>query len=210
MCEDDDPPDEGVRSRAWARVVHSARTPEACLDSGPRRVLVARAIADHALTLTRVGDVRRLVARAVREQRCSIHALRTELEAGPRNGSALLRQVLDEVQAGAASAPEAEAAKILRAAGVPPFEQNAVIRLPNGRSYVADVLWRALRAILGIDSVEYHLDPADWRRTLDRHLHLTTMGYSVVHRPPSVLRDPPTFVAEIRAWLSSLAAERPA
>jgi hypothetical protein len=47
--------------------------------------------------------------------------------------------------------------------------------------------------------VEYHLDPADWRRTLDRHLRLTTMGYSVVHRPPSVLRDPPTFVAEIRA-----------
>jgi hypothetical protein len=179
------------------------------MDSGPRRVVVARAVADHALTLARVGDVRQLVARAVREQRCSIRALRTELEAGPRNGSALLRQVLDEVEAGATSAPEAEAAKILRAAGVPPFEQNAVIRLPNGRYFIADLLWRALRAILEIDSVEYHLDPADWRRTMDRHLHLTTLGYSVVHRPPSALRDPARFAADIGAWLATLAA-RPA
>jgi hypothetical protein len=204
------PRERGVRSCAWVRVIHSARTPEPRLDSGPRRVEVARAVADHALTLGRIDDVREVVAWSVREQWCSIAELKGELDAGPRNGSALFRQALQEVDAGAASAPEAEAARILRAAGVAPFEQNSVIRLPNGSSYVADLLWRALRAILEIDSVEYHLNPADWRRTMDRHLALSTLGYSVVHRPPSALRDPARFAAEIGAWLANLRAARSA
>jgi hypothetical protein len=204
------PRDEGVRSLAWVRVIHSSRPLDPSLDAGPRRVLVPRAVADHALTVPRLDGVRQLVARAVRDQGCTVAQLRAELEAGPRNGSALLRQALDEVDAGAASAPEAEAARILRAAGVPPFEQNVVIRLPNGQQYVADFLWRALKAILEIDSVEYHLDPVDWRRTMDRHLALSTLGFSVVHRPPSAVKQQSRFAAEIDAWLTNLRIARSA
>jgi hypothetical protein len=54
--------------------------------------------------------------------------------------------------------------------------------------------------------VEYHLDPAEWRRTLDRHLELTTLGYSVVHRPPSAVRDPERFGTETLAWPATCAA----
>jgi very-short-patch-repair endonuclease len=122
----------------------------------------------------------------------------------------LLRQALVEMSAGAASAPEARAARILRRAGVAAFEQNAVILLPGGGHYVADFLWRALRAILEIDSVEYHFDPVAWRRTMDRHLVLTTLGHSVIHRPPSALRDEHRFAADITAWLASRAASQPA
>ena len=204
------PRQAGVRSLAWVRVSHSGRTPERSLESGPRRVETARAVADLALTLMQLDDVRDLVARVIREQRCKVDHLVRELETGPRRGSALLRQALTEVGAGAASAPEAEAADILRRAGVPPFEQNAVIRLPDGRSYVADFLWRDLRAILEIDSVEYNFDPADWRRTLDRHMELTTLGFSVVHRPPSALRDRRRFATDVRTWLVGLAAARTA
>jgi hypothetical protein len=200
----------GVRSLAWVRTIHTVRTPEAALAPGPRRVEVARAVADHARSITRLDDVRDLVARVVRERRCTLDDLVLELEAGPRNGSALLRQSLAEVGAGAASAPEGDAAGILRRAGVPPFEQNAVIRLPDGRYYVADFLWRALRAILEIDSVEHHLNPADWRRTMDRHLELATLGFSVVHRPPSAVRDRARFATDIAAWLAQLAAARSA
>ena len=95
---------------------------------------------------------------------------------------------------------------LLRAACVPPFEQNARIELPDGRHYVADFLWRALRAVLEIDSVEYHLNPAAWQATMNRHLALETVGFSVAHRPPSAVRDHPTrFVQEISAWLASRA-----
>jgi very-short-patch-repair endonuclease len=175
---------------------------------GPRRVETARAVADHALTLRRIDDVRTLVARAVRTDGCQLEDLRRELATGPRNGSALLRQALAEVSAGAASAPEARAARLLRRAQVPPFEQNARIDLPTGGYYVADFWWPSLRAILEIDSVEYHLDPADWRRTMDRHRDLSSLGLSVIHQPPSALADEFHFVDDVWAWLLGCAATR--
>jgi len=79
---------------------------------------------------------------------------------------------------------------------------------PTPSYYIADLYWRELRAILEIDSREYHFSPADWRATMDRHLVLTTLGYSVVHRPPSALADPATFVRDVSAWLTGRAAAR--
>ena len=160
------------------------------------------------MTLRRIDDVRALVAEVVREHKASLEALATELQAGPRRGSALLRRALVEIGAGAASAPEAEAARLLRRAKIPGFEQNARIELPDGSYYIADLYWRELRAILEIDSREYHFSPAGWRATMDRHLVLTTLGYSVVHRPPSALADPAMFIRDISAWLTGRAAAR--
>ena len=134
--------------------------------------------------------------------------LAAELRNCPRNGSGLFRRALAEVSLGAASAPEGRAAAILRARpDVGPFEQNARIALPSGGWYVADFLWRALRAILEIDSLEYHLGPREWRATMDRHLELTTLGYSVVHRPPSALTDRGRFGADVAAWLAARSRE---
>jgi hypothetical protein len=178
------------------------------VEPGPRHAEVARAAADHALALRRLDDARALVAMVVRDGRCSIEELTAELEAGPRNGSANLRQALVEIGGGAASAPEAEAAHVLsHTREVPPFEQNARILLPTGGWYVADFLWRALRAVLEIDSIEYHLGPREWRATMDRHLELASLGFSVVHRPPSAVRDRPAFAADVVRWLTARAAE---
>ncbi len=44
---------------------------------------------------------------------------------------------------------------------------------------------RVRRAIVEIDSVEYHFRRADWQATLARHAALETEGYSVIHVPPS-------------------------
>jgi hypothetical protein len=203
------PPTNWARSTGWVQIRRTSRAMTQLPDIGPARVEVARAVADYALTLTRLDDVRQIVARAVRESRCTLDELAEELEAGPRNGSALLRQALAEVSAGAASAPEARAASILRRCGAPLFEQNVRIQLPDGRCFVLDLYWRRLRAVLEIDSAEYHLDPADWRATMDRHLALTTYGLSVVHRPPSALSDEGRFAAEIKAWLDGLARNLP-
>lgn len=151
-----------------------------------------------------LDDVRALVARMVQDGHCTVTDLGAELETGPRQGSAFLRAAVAEVGWGAASAPEARAARILRAAGVTGFVQNARVDLPNGLWRLVDFYWPALRACLEIDSVEFHSARDDWARTWDRHLELTTAGHSVIHRPPSALAHPERFVADIRAWLVGL------
>ncbi|HEV7203952.1 MAG TPA: hypothetical protein VGN18_05040 [Jatrophihabitans sp.] len=195
------PPSNRTRSRDWVQVRCTFRPITVARWSGPRRVEPARATADACLALRRLDDVRTLVARVVQDGGCRLDELAGELEAGPRRGSAFLRQALAEVGWGAASAPEAEAATILRRAGLTGFEQNATLVLPDGSTRVVDFYWPGLRACLEIDSVEWHFDQRDWAGTWDRHLDLTTFGYSVIHRPPSALRDRARFVSDVRAWL---------
>ena len=196
------PPANRSATTGWVRVRRSHRPVEAELALGPRRALLPRAVADHALTLHRLDDVRAVVAQVVSGSGCSVADLVDELEAGPRQGSALLRQVLAEVGP-SRSAPEVRAAAALRRGGCGGFVQNARIALPRGSYYEADFLWPELRAILEIDSVEFHLGPAQWRATMDRHLALTTLGYAVVHRPPSALVDEASFLRDVQAWLAA-------
>lgn len=164
---------------------------------------VARAVADLALGRQRLDDVRALVTEVVRRNLCTADGLAIELAHGPRRNSAFLRQAIEEASAGAWSAPEARAASALRLAGVPQFEQNARIDLPDGRWLYVDFLWRELRAVLEIDSLEHHSLPPDADNTSDRHLVLETIGYSVVHRTPRfVFRNSRSFVTGIAAWLA--------
>ena len=53
----------------------------------------------------------------------------------------------------------------LRRAAVPDFELNVPILLTLylRAIAIADILWRALRAILEIDSQEFHFSAEDWR-----------------------------------------------
>jgi very-short-patch-repair endonuclease len=194
------------QSTGFVRIRSTRRMPDRELSPGPRRATNARAIADLALERTRLDDVRALVAEAVRRALCTVEELVFELETGPRNGSAHLREAIIEVGGGAWSAPEALAATLLRRAGVPRFQQNAPIRLPDGSTLYVDFLWRRLRAILEIDSVEHHDLPPDADATDDRHLVLETLGYSVAHRKPRYIRrEPERFTHGVAAWLAARA-----
>ena len=201
------PPGGDGRSRSWVQVRATARPFVAQLAPGPRRVTIARATADLALTRRRLDDVRALVARVIQDGHCTMDELTAEYESGPRRGSAHLRTALEEIGRGAASAPEARAARILRSAGIGGFEQNARIDLPGGGHRYLDFYWPVLRAALEIDSVEYHFAREQYVATLDRHLQLTALGISVIHRPPSALRDEAGFAHDIRAWLAGREAD---
>jgi hypothetical protein len=201
------PPGGDGRSRAWVQVRATARPFLPQSAPGPRRVTIARAAADLALTRRRLDDVRALVARVIQDRHCTLDELASELESGPRRGSAHLRTALEEIGWGSASAPEARAARILRRAGIGGFEQNARIDLPGGGHRYLDFYWPALRAALEIDSVEYHFARAQYVATLDRHLQLTALGISVIHRPPSALRDEAGFARDIRVWLAGREAD---
>lgn len=200
------PPYVRLESTGFVRIRSTHRTPELEMAPGPRRASVARAAADLALERRRVDDVRALVAEVVQRRLCTVEELALELDSGPRKGSAHLRQAIAEVAGNAWSAPEARAATLLRRAGVPPFEQNPRIELPNGRWCHPDFLWRELSAVLEIDSRLFHSLPPDADETEDRHVLLETLGFSVVHRTPAfVWRQPARFVSGIVAWLDGRA-----
>jgi hypothetical protein len=97
------------------------------------------------------------------------------------------------------------AAVLLKRGGIDGFIQNARVRLPSGKVRVIDFYWPALRACLEIESIEWHSEPGDWSATWDRHLELAKLGFSVIHRPPSALRDAGRFVADVREWLAERA-----
>jgi very-short-patch-repair endonuclease len=197
----------GHRSTRWVQVRPTGRMPQRRRAPGPARAEVARAVVDLALVTRRVDDVRALVTEVLRRRLCTVDELAAELDAGPRRGSAHLRRSIEEAAAGAWSAPEARVGSLLRRAGVPRFEQNAPIHLPDGTTVIADFLWRALRAILEIDSQKHHGLPGDRDSTDERHLRLEALGYSVVHRTPwAVHNQPDGFVAGIQAWLAGRAA----
>jgi hypothetical protein len=153
--------------------------------------------------------VRTLVAQAQRLGLCTLEELSAELATGPRQYSANLRQALADASAGAASAPEARAAAILRRANVPPFEANAIVRFPDGSYLRVDFLWRRLRAVLEIDSDEYHnQSPVDRDKTDRRHTKLVTGGFSVLSRRPGLIdRAPAQFVRDVETWLAARAIE---
>jgi very-short-patch-repair endonuclease len=196
-------------TRQWVRIRRTGRMPVPAAFPGPPRADFARAVADLALERPRLDDVRALVTQAIRAGLCTGEQLSTELVEGPRRHSKNLRLALEDVLAGAWSAPEARAARLLRTAHVPPFEQNARIDLPDGRHVVADFFWRTLRAVLEIDSVQHHFrTPAQRDATDDKHLRLMAAGIAVAHRTPwAINREPARFVRGMERWLAARARE---
>jgi len=172
-------------------------------------VHIARAVADAALQYRHFRPVRALVTSAIQKQLCSIDDLVAELESGPRNNSGWLRNALADVRGGAKSIAEAEAIDILRRSPLPEFEANVPILTARGIQIAeADCLWRELRAVLEIDSREFHFAEEDWNRTRKKHSRLGRHGLSVDHHSPAEVRRSPTlFAKQVEQWLRARAVE---
>jgi len=169
----------------------------------------ARGVADTALFVRQLPAVRALVARAVQRGGCRVDEIAAELEAGPRGGSAHLRRALLEVGAGARSAAEADALSQLRRSRVPDFEFNVPVHDQFGRLvYEIDVLWRAYRAAMEIDSRAHHSEEPEWDATIVRHNLVTGGRMSLVHYPPRVIATPGgRWLGELEHWLRGRADE---
>jgi hypothetical protein len=153
--------------------------------------------------------VRALMTSSVQRNRCTVEELIAEYESGPRNGSKLLRLALEDARNGARSIAEAEAIEVLRRSPVPNFEANVPIVTTSGALVAeGDCVWRELRAVLEIDSREYHFSEEDWNATMERHGKLARHGVSVLHTPPSkVRRHAARWAKEVEQWLRARAAE---
>ncbi|MGN6606886.1 MAG: hypothetical protein ACTHMS_07735 [Jatrophihabitans sp.] len=178
----------GVHLRPTSRSFETSYAPGRRLI---RLAPAARAVADFALWSNDPRKVRAAVTASIQRGRVGVADLVREYEQGPRNGSHWLRQALKDAIAGAKSIAEADASQRMTAARVPTYELNVPVHNEFGELlFEVDVLWRMLRAVLEVDSREYHLDEAAWLATMAKHKALTVHGIALVHDAPSVIKRP--------------------
>jgi len=140
----------------------------------------ARALVDAARALSTLREVRGVVLGAVGRKTATPAALRTTLDAGQRNGSALTRRAIGDAERGCASPPEAELVDGLIGKGVP-FHVNPELWLGDVLLGSPDV-WLVGRNVGGeVESVEWHGDDEQKESTYDRHERITAPGIELVH-----------------------------
>lgn len=159
-----------------------------------------RAVLDACRRMSRRDLVEELIAEAVQRGMTTPQRLWAELEAGSCRGSALPRQALCVIEQGARSTAEADAVRLSRRAGLPRPRWNPRLRTGCGvRLPTPDGWWDDVALAWEIDSLEYHLSPQDYDRTLRRHAELVGAGITVLHTLPSRLRtEPAAVIAELR------------
>lgn len=170
-------------------------------------VVVARerAVLDAARDGSCLRDVRALVLAAVADGGVGLPALRAGLAGGPQRGSGHCRRALDDAAAGAASAPEAEVADLLR-----PFARRRRLTVLLNPALVLDgvLLGRPdlylLEAGVGVetDSRRHHDGVADLDATLRRHARFAAAGVRLLHTTPARVRHRPhELIVELAAAL---------
>ena len=120
---------------------------------------------------------------------------------------------MGEVADGVRSVPEARARQLVRLSSrLPLMHWNPTITDSDGRFVLRPDGWMDEVAVAWeIDSLAWHLRPADYAATLARHNRATSLGIIVVHHTPSQLeRYGDRCVADLEAtYLSALRRPRP-
>jgi hypothetical protein len=171
--------------------------------SGIRVAPPAKCAIDACRELTRLGDVRELVAEAVQSRLCTTAELSDALQDAARQRSALPREVLREVSAGVRSAAEARVREVFARRGVTQPRWNWTLRTLDGRHVVTpDGYWDRIGCALQIDSMAWHLGPSLYKRTqqLQRLLSRYDVPFLPI-APGDVFQDEERFVAEVLAFL---------
>jgi hypothetical protein len=206
------PVDVRVQSSQFVRVIHTRRMPEEVHRSGLIRFApVERAVADAARAMSRLDDVRAVVAEAIQRGRCPLAFLTRELAEGPSGGSRFLRRALVDVHAGTRSAAEADLKDLISKHGLDEPLYNARLYSATGNFLgVADAWWQRAGVVAEVDSLEYHLSPQDYERTTMRHNSMAEHGINLLHFLPSSLKkDPGSVSANLRGAIARGNAQPP-
>jgi hypothetical protein len=174
-------------SRGFVRVHRTHRLdPHATQANGYAVSSVARAVADACRGLSGIRDVRAIVAEAVQRGFTTVAALEEELALAGTSRTALLRQAIREISAGARSAPEVDFQGIFpRDGSLPGILWNPTLEALDGTQLPSPDGWIPEAGIaLEVDSRAYHLNPDDWERTMRRHNLLASYGALVLHFTP--------------------------
>jgi hypothetical protein len=203
------PHDRRRLSTGFVRVERTHRLPTESvrIDGLPVAPLV-RCVGDAARRSKSGADVTALVTEVVQRGLVTVEDLQEELDAGSPRGSALLRDAVAAVSAGARSGPEAELAGLLESERIPAVLYNAVLVTADG-TYVAtpDAWLDDVGLALEVDSVEHHSTPDGFGRTVRRNARYAAAGVPVVSILPTDLRARPRgTVRDIEAARAAAAA----
>ncbi|ALE78033.1 hypothetical protein WY02_05875 [Pseudonocardia sp. AL041005-10] len=158
---------------------------------------IARAAIDLARRTRDRNLVRTVFAGVVQQRHCRADDLVHELVDGSNRGSALPREVLREILGGVRSVAEATAARLVARSGLPAPVLNVRLERVDGTFLAIPDFWfDDVGLAWQIDSVEFHLAPADYERTVRRRSALVAAGAVVVQTLPSDLRRRPAAVLD--------------
>lgn len=195
-------PDESrARSVGFVVIERTTRMPRRQVKNGIPIAEATRCVLDAARRMRDLAAVETLIAEAVQRGVTSPIRLRRELEAGSVRGSALPRRCLSAIMDGARSTAEIRAVELAKRSGLPPMRWNPRLRTSDGIVLPTPDGWLDDACLAWeIDSFEYHLGPADYRRTLERHNAMVAHGIIVVHTFSSQLvTEPDVVLHELRA-----------
>jgi hypothetical protein len=201
-----------VLSKNFAHVTRTARMPDEIYRTGEIRFVgMARAVADAARGMSRLGDVRAVVAEAVQCGKCDVASLIKELNDGPTAGSALLRQALGEITVGIRSAAEADLKGIIDRSGLEKPMYNPELYAWDGTFIgIPDAWWERAGVAAEVDSLQYHMKADDYEDTVSRHNRMQREDINLLHFLPRTLkRDRGTVLADLRGAIARGSARRP-
>ncbi|KJF20893.1 hypothetical protein SZ00_04090 [Rhodococcus sp. AD45] len=186
------------------------RLPEPETRSGLRCAPLPRSLLDAARRCRGIGPTRALIAEVIQRGDASVRELAKELDAGSCRGSALPRAVLREVNANLHSVPEIEARELWKRSGLPDMLFNQEIRDADGKFIAIPDGWiDSVAFAWDIDSLEWHLSPTDYKRTVERRTRMQNAGIIVLPTVPSALRTDPERVIDDLKRHFALACSRP-
>lgn len=204
------PHDRQVRSSAGIQVERSRRMPTAVMRSGVPLAPVPRAVIDAVRRLRSARDIAELLADPVQHGLCTVAQLGIELAECGRRGSATPRRVLREVGAGVRSAAEVDAKRLWRRSGLPEPWWNARVYTAGGVFLgVADAWFDDVALAWEINSVAWHLNPADYQREQERTARFVAAGVPVLPTQPTRLRPDGRAVLDELGAAYAQAAARP-
>jgi hypothetical protein len=199
------PVDVRRQSTGFVRVIHTSRMPERYHSTGQIRFApLPRAVADATRGMTRLSDVRAVVAEAVQRGGCSLEALIRELNEGPVAGSRFYRVALDEIGDGIRSAAEADLRELIKRSDLETPMYNPELYAADGTFIgIPDAWWQRAGVAAEVDSRQYHLSPDDYERTMMRHNRMEASGISLLHFLPSTLRsNSPAVLKDLRSAIT--------
>ncbi|MGH3166537.1 MAG: hypothetical protein ACRDN0_11680 [Trebonia sp.] len=190
-----------VASAGFVRLMHTTRMPEEWSSTEQIRFApLPRAVADATRSMKQLSDVRAVVAEAVQKGQCSVSSLITELNDGPKTGSAKFHHALGEICDGIRSSAEADLKDIIEESGLEEPLYNPELYWWDGTFLgIPDAWWQRAGVAAEVDSLQYHLSPDDYERTVLRHNRMQRANVNLLHFLPRTLRrDRRTAITDLR------------
>jgi hypothetical protein len=207
------PEEKQPNSYEYALIERTIRRPNVVNRQGFSVADVTRAVTDATRRMTNRSAIEALLSEAVQRGYTTPKKLIEELNEGSTRGTARPRAALVGISQGTRSAAEADGRRLILRAGLPLPLWNASLYLATGERLPTPDAWFDKVALAWeIDSLEFHLSPVDYERTLRRHAAMTSAGIFVVHTLPSRLKkEPEAVISELRkAYAQAARRPRPA